>query len=59
MNDTFQYGDIIFLGIVAAFVLFRLRAMLGRNSGVDPREVWKNALRATYLRLKMFRFPIV
>ncbi len=45
MNDSFQYGDIIFLGIVAAFVLFRLRAMLGRNSGLDPREMWKNAAR--------------
>lgn len=45
MNDSFQYGDIIFLGLVAVFVLFRLRAMLGRNTGIDPREVWKNAAR--------------
>lgn len=45
MNDSFQYGDIIFLGLAAAFILFRLRAMLGRDIGIDPREVWKNASR--------------
>lgn len=47
MNDSFQYGDIIFLGLAAAFILFRLRAMLGRDIGIDPREVWKNASRNT------------
>ncbi|HEU5046392.1 MAG TPA: Tim44/TimA family putative adaptor protein [Rickettsiales bacterium] len=45
MNDSFQYGDIVFLGIVAVFLLLRLRSMLGRDSGIDPREVWKNATR--------------
>ncbi len=45
MSDSFQYGDIIFLGLIAAFVLLRLRSMLGRDSGIDPREVWKNAAR--------------
>lgn len=45
MNDSFQYGDIIFLALVAIFVAFRLRAMLGKNTGLDPSEVWKNATR--------------
>lgn len=44
MNDSFQYGDLIFLGLVAVFVLFRFRAMLGRG-GADQGEVWKNAAR--------------
>lgn len=48
MNDSFQYGDIIFLGIIAVFVLLRLRSMLGRNSGIDPHELWKNAARDLY-----------
>lgn len=45
MNDSFQYTDIIFLGVVAVFLVLRLRSMLGRDSGIDPREVWKNASR--------------
>ncbi len=45
MNDSFQYGDIIFLGLIAIFVAFRLRSMLGRNMGIDPRDIWKNATR--------------
>jgi len=45
MSDGFQYGDIIFLGLVALFVGLRLRSMLGRNSGMDPRELWKQASR--------------
>ena len=44
MGDSFQYGDIIFLGLIAVFVALRLRAMLGRNAA-DPREVWKQATR--------------
>lgn len=45
MSDGFQYGDIIFLGLIAVFVGLRLRAMMGRNSGIDPREVWRQATR--------------
>lgn len=45
MGDSFQYGDIIFLGLVAVFIALRLRAMLGRNDGTDTREVWKQASR--------------
>lgn len=48
MNDGFQYGDIIFLGIVAVFVLLRLRSMLGKSGGADPDEVWKSATRSIY-----------
>jgi predicted lipid-binding transport protein (Tim44 family) len=45
MTDGFQYGDIIFLGLIAAFVALRLRSMLGRQSGIDPKDVWKQATR--------------
>jgi predicted lipid-binding transport protein (Tim44 family) len=45
MSDTFQYADLILLAFIAAFVALRLRAMLGKNSGFDPREVWKQASR--------------
>jgi predicted lipid-binding transport protein (Tim44 family) len=45
MSDGFQYGDIIFLGLIAIFVALRLRSMLGKDSGMDPREVWKQATR--------------
>jgi predicted lipid-binding transport protein (Tim44 family) len=45
MSDGFQYGDLIFLGLIAAFVALRLRSMLGKGSGIDPREVWKQATR--------------
>lgn len=44
MSDGFQYGDIIFLGLIAAFVALRLRAMLGRG-GLDPADIWKQATR--------------
>jgi predicted lipid-binding transport protein (Tim44 family) len=45
MSDGFQYGDVIFLGLIAVFVALRLRSMLGKNSGIDPREIWKQASR--------------
>jgi len=45
MSDSFQYADIVFLALIAAFIALRLRAMLGRGTGLDPREVWKQATR--------------
>lgn len=45
MSDNFQYGDLVLLALVAVFVALRLRAMLGRGSGIDPRELWKQATR--------------
>ena len=45
MSDSFQYADIILLAFIAAFVALRLRAMLGRKEGLDPREAWKQATR--------------
>lgn len=35
MNE-FQFIDIIFLAAVAAFIAFKLRGVLGRDSGADP-----------------------
>jgi predicted lipid-binding transport protein (Tim44 family) len=43
MGDGFQYGDIIFLGLIAVFIALRLRAMLGKSSGVS--DAWKQAAR--------------
>lgn len=54
MGDGFQYGDIIFLGLVAAFVALRLRSMLGKSSGIDPRDVWKQATRDISAEKKPF-----
>ncbi len=31
--------DIIFLAIIAAFILYRLRNELGKDSGIDPKEL--------------------
>ena len=45
MGDNFQYGDLLFLGLIAAFVLLRLRSMLGKDKGLDPREAWRQATR--------------
>ena len=56
MNDNFQYGDIIFLAMIAIFIVFRLRAMLGKNSGIDPRYVWKNSNRNNNSAEKVFPF---
>jgi predicted lipid-binding transport protein (Tim44 family) len=47
MGDNFQYGDLIFLGLVAVFIGLRLRSMLGKDKGFDPREAWKQAARDT------------
>lgn len=57
MSEGFQYGDIIFLAIVAVFVLLRLRSTLGKDSGIDPRELWKNASRETVETEKTVTFP--
>lgn len=45
MGDGFQYGDLIFLGLIALFIGLRLRSMLGKEQGMDPREAWKQATR--------------
>ena len=45
MSDGLQYGDLIFLGLIAVFILLRLRSMLGRDAGIDPREMWKQSMR--------------
>ena len=38
MNDGFQFLDIIFIAMVAAFVLLRLRSVLGRRTGHERRR---------------------
>lgn len=37
MNEGFQFLDIIFLAMVAAFILLRLRRVLGRRTGHERR----------------------
>ena len=34
-NGGFPYGDIIVIGVIAAFILLRYRAMLGESRGRD------------------------
>jgi predicted lipid-binding transport protein (Tim44 family) len=36
MGDNFQYVDIIFLAMIAAFIALRLRSVLGRRTGDEP-----------------------
>jgi len=38
MNEGFQFLDIIFLAMVAAFILLRLRSVLGRRTGQERRR---------------------
>jgi len=41
MNDGFHYLDIIFFAMVAAFLVLRLRSVLGRRTGSEqPPERW-------------------
>lgn len=41
MNDGFHYLDIIFFAMVAAFLVLRLRSVLGRRTGAEqPPERW-------------------
>lgn len=47
MGEGFQYGDLIFLGLIAVFIALRLRSMLGRDNGVDSQESWRQAARDT------------
>lgn len=37
--EGFQYGDIIVIGAIAAFIILRYRAMLGSQSGRDPADI--------------------
>lgn len=37
--EGFQYGDIIVIGAIAAFVILRYRSMLGSDAGRDPSEI--------------------
>ena len=56
MGDSFQYGDIFFLGLIAFFIALRLRAMLGKNAGINPRDIWKQAKREE-IQEKILGFP--
>lgn len=56
MNDGFQYGDLIFLGIIAAFIILRLRATLGKDAGINPQDILKNAVR-NISQDKVINFP--
>lgn len=38
MNDGFQYIDIIFFAMVAAFLVLRLRSVLGRRTGEERQR---------------------
>src|SRR6267142_4990137 len=39
MNDGFQYFDIIIFAMIAAFLVLRLRGVLGRRTGTEkPRD---------------------
>ena len=37
MNSTFGYLDIILLGMIAGFIILRLRSILGRKTGHEPK----------------------
>ncbi|MEI6730023.1 MAG: Tim44/TimA family putative adaptor protein [Pseudomonadota bacterium] len=56
MNDGFQYGDLIFLGVIAAFIILRLRATLGKDAGINPQDILKNAVR-NISQDKVINFP--
>ena len=38
MNEAFQYLDILILALIAAFVLLRLRSVLGRRTGNEKTD---------------------
>ena len=38
MNEAIQYMDIIFLAVVAAIVLLRLRSVLGKRTGSEKKD---------------------
>ena len=37
MNNSFGYIDIILLGMIAGFIILRLRSILGRKTGHEPK----------------------
>ncbi len=42
MNDGFHFLDIIFFAMVAAFLVLRLRSVLGKRTGTEPPpEKWR------------------
>ena len=41
MNSTFGYLDIILLGMIAGFIILRLRSILGRKTGHESK-VYQN-----------------
>ena len=45
MGDNFQFFDIILFGMIAAFLVLRLRSVLGRHK--DDETVGKNDERFT------------
>lgn len=40
MSDGFAFFDIVFIAMVAAFLILRLRSVLGRRTGEENRERW-------------------
>ena len=44
MSDGFAYLDILFFAMVAAFIAYRLRSVLGQRTGHERRPVTRDAL---------------
>jgi predicted lipid-binding transport protein (Tim44 family) len=42
MGDSFQFFDIIFFAMVAAFLVLRLRSVLGKRTGNENPERWRS-----------------
>jgi predicted lipid-binding transport protein (Tim44 family) len=60
MGGEFQFGDILILGAIAAFILLRYRSMLGEKSGRDPEEIREQqARREAELAARVVQLPNV
>ena len=40
MSNSFGYIDIILLGMIAGFIILRLRSILGRKTGHELKFTW-------------------
>jgi predicted lipid-binding transport protein (Tim44 family) len=49
--ENFPFGDIVILALIAGFIALRLRATLGKSSGIDPHEILRRREKETAIRV--------
>ena len=56
MSNSFGYIDIILLGMIAGFIVLRLRSILGRKTKYEPKSIQFAEKELIYQKMRLNRY---